>query len=84
MFRDVMPFTPDGLNQATSFSLLNAKIGYRRAIGAHFDLDAYLGVNNLTGVQYYQMVFVNQLPDAYLPGPKDINYYGGVNLKYLF
>jgi iron complex outermembrane receptor protein len=84
MFRDVMPFTPDGLNEATSFSLVNAKIGYRRAIGAHFDLDAYFGVNNLTGVQYYQMVFVNQLPDAYLPGPKDVNYYGGLNLKYLF
>jgi iron complex outermembrane receptor protein len=84
MFRDVMPYTPDGLNSATSYNLLNAKVGYRKAVGAHFDLDAYFGANNIGGVQYYQMVFVNQLPDAYLPGPKDVNYYGGVNVKYLF
>ena len=43
-----------------------------------------LGANNITSVRYAQMVFVNQLPDAFLPGPKDINYFGGVNLKYTF
>jgi iron complex outermembrane recepter protein len=30
------------------------------------------------------MVFLNQLPDAYLPAPNEINYFGGVNLKYTF
>ncbi len=83
-YRDVMPFTPDGLNKATSYNLLNAKIGFRKAITSHFDLDTYIGANNITGQQYYQMVFVNQLPDAYLPGPKEINYFGGINLKYTF
>ncbi|MBY0434726.1 MAG: TonB-dependent receptor, partial [Cyclobacteriaceae bacterium] len=33
MFRDVMPFTPDGLNVATSTNLLNAKIGFRKTFG---------------------------------------------------
>jgi iron complex outermembrane receptor protein len=84
MFRDTMPFTPDGLNTAPSYGLLNGKIGYRRMLGSHFDVDAYFGTNNITGVQYYQMVFVNQLPDAFLPGPRNINYFGGVNLKYIF
>lgn len=84
MFRETMPFTPDGLNSAPSYGLLNAKIGYRKTIATHWDADFYLGANNITSVQYAQMVFVNQLPDAFLPGPKDINYFGGVNLKYTF
>ena len=84
LFRDGMPYTPDGLSRAGAFGLLNAKVGFRKVLSNHFDLDVYFGANNITSVQYYQMVFVNQLPDAYLPGPKDINYFGGVNLKYIF
>jgi iron complex outermembrane recepter protein len=78
---------PDNSNneaQAKAFGLLNAKIGFRKTLASHFDLDAYFGLNNITGQQYYQMLFVNQLPDSYLPGPKDINYFGGVILKYIF
>lgn len=84
LFRDTMPFTSDGLNTAPSYSLLNGKVGFRKAISGHFDLDTYFGVNNITSVQYYQMVFVNQLPDAFLPAAKDINYFGGVNVRYIF
>ncbi len=83
-YRDAMPFTPDGLNNVTSYNLLNAKVGFRKTFGEHFNLDAYFGANNITSQQYYQMVFVNQLPDAYLPAAKDINYFGGVNFKYIF
>jgi iron complex outermembrane recepter protein len=78
---------PDNSNneaQAKAFGLLNAKIGFRKTLASHFDVDAYFGLSNITGQQYYQMLFVNQLPDSYLPGPKDINYFGGVNLKYIF
>ena len=84
MYRDEMPFTPDGTNIAHSYGLLNAKVGYRKQFGEHFNLDAYFGSNNIASTQYYQMVFVNQLPDAFIPGPKDINYFGGVNFKYIF
>jgi len=82
--RGEMPFTPDGLNRTSSYGLLNAKVGYRHSLGSKFDIDAYFGVNNITSEQYYQMVFVNQLPDAYLPGPNNANYFGGVMLKYNF
>ena len=84
MFRDGMPYTPDGLNRAGAYGLLNAKLGFRRIRGSKFDVDAYFGANNITGVQYYQMVFVNQVPDAYLPGPNKANFFGGVTLKYNF
>lgn len=82
-YRSAMYYTSDGLNETNPFSLLNGKIGFRKAF-KHFELDAYAGANNITGSQYYYMVFVNQLPDAYIPAPNEINFFGGVNLKYNF
>ncbi|MEQ9440105.1 MAG: TonB-dependent receptor [Cyclobacteriaceae bacterium] len=82
-FRDAMFFTSDEVNRTESFSLLNAKVGFRKSIHP-FDLDVYAGANNITGSQHYYMVFLNQLPDAYLPAPYEINYFGGINLTYNF
>jgi iron complex outermembrane receptor protein len=82
-FRSAMFYTSDGLNQTKPFSLLNAKLGFKKNL-YRFEIDAFAGVNNITGSQYYYMVFVNQLPDAYIPGPNEVNYYGGINLKFNF
>lgn len=82
-YRSSMFFTSDGLNETDPFSLLNAKIGFRKAI-KHLEFDVYAGANNITNTQYYYMVFINQLPDAYIPAPNEINYFGGINLKYNF
>jgi iron complex outermembrane receptor protein len=83
-YKDGMPISSDGLNNTTSYNLLNAKLGIQRSLSAHFDVDAFFGVNNITGTQYPLMVFVNQLPDAYLPAPDKANYFGGINIKYNF
>lgn len=83
-YKDKMPVTSDNLNIAGSYNLLNGKIGIRHSLSKHFDVDAYAGATNLSGVQYYYMVFVNQLPDAYIPAPLNTNWFGGVNLKYNF
>ncbi|SRX75935.1 TonB-dependent receptor [Aequorivita antarctica] len=82
-YHDPVPFTSDGLNVADSYSLLNAKLGYRMSFG-HFDLDAYAGADNIIGEKYYIMLFLNQLDDAYIPAPLDAVFYGGLNLKYNF
>jgi iron complex outermembrane receptor protein len=63
---------------------LNAKVGYRKTFLKQFDADIYFSAQNITSEKYYQMVFVNQLPDAYLPGPTKINYFGGATIKYNF
>lgn len=68
---------------AGSYSLWNAKVGFRRSFG-HFDLDAYFAVNNITRTKYPIMIFVNQIPDAFVAGPRDRNTFGGLNLKYNF
>ena len=83
-YRDPMYFTSDNRNQTAAYQLLNTKIGYSRQLLKHFAVDAYLGCNNLTGQQNYVMVFLNQLPDAYLPAPRQANFFGGLNLKYIF
>lgn len=72
------------LRKADSYSLLNTKIGIRRSLSSRFDFDAFFGINNITGVQYPIMIFVNQLPDAYIPAPPKAVVYGGLNLKYNF
>lgn len=83
-YRDGVPVTSTGTIKSTSFSLLNAKIGFRRSISSHFDLNAYVGCDNITNTQYPLMIFVNQIPDAYLPAPLDAVYYGGLSIKYNF
>lgn len=83
-YRDAMPFTSDGANIADAYSLLNGKLGYRVNFLKHFETDLYVGATNITGTKYCYMIFVNQLPDAYMPAPNEINYFGGINLKFNF
>ncbi|RYZ20675.1 MAG: TonB-dependent receptor [Chitinophagaceae bacterium] len=84
MHRDAVYLTGDNLVRAEGFGLLNAKLGFRRSLGVHFDLDASVGAVNLGGVQYYQMIFINQLPDAYVAAPRNTQWFGGITLKYNF
>ncbi|GAB1444863.1 hypothetical protein MASR2M41_04960 [Flammeovirgaceae bacterium] len=83
-FKDSMPITSDGAFESQIYRLVNAKVGYHKMVSDHFDIDAYFGANNITGQRYYYMVFVNQLADAYIPAPDKINYFGELNLKYIF
>ncbi|RYY40816.1 MAG: TonB-dependent receptor [Chitinophagaceae bacterium] len=85
-YRDAIFLTSDNVEtlKAHSFGLLNAKVGFRRAFGKHFDLDASVAGSNLTGVKNYMMVFINQLPDAYVPNALDAQWFGNISLKYNF
>lgn len=83
-YRDKMYYTSDNQNQTDTYELLNAKIGYSHLLGKHIGLDLYVGASNLTGKQNYALVFLNQVPDAYLPAPKEANYFGGASVKYIF
>jgi iron complex outermembrane receptor protein len=78
-----LPSTTNTLYHAGSYSLLNAKVGFRHGFGP-FDLDVYFAANNITENKYPIMIFVNQIPDAYVAGPKNANVFGGLNLKYNF
>jgi iron complex outermembrane receptor protein len=86
---DKMPITYDNGHYADAYTLLQAKLGYRHAIGKHIGLDVFAGGNNLTGSRYYTMVFLNAnfsgaTPNIYLPGSYKTAWYGGFNLHYKF
>ncbi len=83
-YRDAMYFTSDNLNKTKAYGVLNAKVGIQRTFFKHLTADLFVGAINITGTQYPFMVFLNQLPDAYLPAPAEINYFGGLNVKYTF
>jgi iron complex outermembrane receptor protein len=83
-YKDGFPISSDGLNNTTSYSLWNAKLGFKTSLSKHFDIDAFFGINDITNTRYPIMVFINQLPDAYMAGPTKSNYFGGANLKYNF
>ncbi|RYY67450.1 MAG: TonB-dependent receptor [Chitinophagaceae bacterium] len=84
--RDAVYLTSDNLEsqQAAAFGLLNAKLGFRRSFGRHLSMDAWAGGSNLTDEKHYIMVFINQLPDAYVPGALDAQWFGSISLKYHF
>ncbi|MBS1621082.1 MAG: TonB-dependent receptor [Bacteroidetes bacterium] len=83
-YKDGFPITSDGLLNTSGYGLWNLKLGYKKNLSDHFDLDLTFGINNIAGVKHPIMVFVNQIPDAYLAGPSKANYFGGLNLKYNF
>ena len=65
-----------------AYDLVNLKLGYRRDIGKKWNIDASFGVNNLSGEKYPIMVFTNQIPDAFIPGPTKAVLFGGINIRY--
>ena len=91
-YRDKMSIVSTEEFYTNSYSLLNSKFGIQQTLSKHFDVDFYVGVNNITETHYAIKVFVNQLTtplsknsgDAYIPGPAKANAYVGLNLKYNF
>jgi len=82
-YKDAMPITSDNINRTNAYSLVNAKLGVQQTLFGHLNVDVFFGINNITGTQYPIMVFVNQLPDAYVPAPYKVNYFGGVHVKWI-
>jgi iron complex outermembrane recepter protein len=83
-YRSDVFITSDGANRSSPYNLLNGKAGYHRNISRRWEVDASFGMSNIGKVQYPLMIFVNQLPDAYIPAPLKPVLFGGLNVKYNF
>ncbi len=84
-----IPITDDNSVYSDQYQLVNTKIAYKKSIGEHFQLDVYLGFNNIFNEKYAAMLqinassFGNNDPRYYYPGEPS-NFYSGMNLQYTF
>lgn len=84
-----IPLRDDNSIYADSYQLVNIKTGFKLNVTQHFELDTYVGINNIFNEKYASMLqinagsFGNNAPRYYYPGEPS-NYYAGLNLKYTF
>lgn len=55
-YKDGFPITSDGLLNTSGYGLWNLKLGYKKNLSDHFDLDLTFGINNIAGVKHPIMV----------------------------
>ncbi len=84
-----IPLRDDNSIYSKNYQLANGKIGYKPHLNSKIQIDLFVGINNLFNEKYASMLLINagsfgnKAPRYYYPG-EPINYYTGLNLKYLF
>lgn len=82
-----IPIRDDNSIYSDAYQLVHTKIGYKIILGNKFELDLFVGINNMFNEKYASMLLINavgfgtNLPRYYYPG-EPRNYYTGINLKY--
>jgi iron complex outermembrane receptor protein len=88
-FVDEIPLTDANTISSDSFNVFNAKLGFRTSLSPNISMGLNAGINNLFDANYAQSVLINAVgfggaqPRYYYPG-NDRNYFGGLQLNYLF
>jgi iron complex outermembrane receptor protein len=95
-FVDKVPVTFDNSTYVDSYNLLNAKIGYRKLLNSHWNLELAAGGDNLLNSTYYSFLFtgpnitgLKQAKDGgtgdgfIIPAPYKASLYGNVTLSYI-
>ncbi len=97
---DKVPVTFDNQHYLSAYSLLNAKLGFKKTVGK-FTFNVFGGIDNIMNSTYYSFVFVGQNigelaqgndpnykkggGDGYiLPAAYKATFYGGLSIKYRF
>ncbi len=84
-----IPVTDANSVYADAYQVVNFKLGYRKNLGSNWELDLYVGINNLFDEKYASMLQINagsfggSAPRYYYPG-EPINFYSGLRLGYAF
>ncbi len=88
-YSDALPMNDANTAEHPAYGVLNAKIGYRKMIGKSFEVNLYMGVDNVLNESYSSIVSLNAVgyggaaAPYFNPSPKR-NGYGGLNVKWLF
>ncbi|NRF37292.1 TonB-dependent receptor domain-containing protein [Pedobacter foliorum] len=88
-YSDKLPLNDANINYNPAYSVVNAKLGYKKQVVNHLEVNAYAGLDNILNKSYSSIVSLNAAsfngsqPAYFNPSPKR-NGYGGLNIKYLF
>jgi len=88
-FVDEIPLTDANSISSESFNVFHAKLGFRTSLSPDISLGLNAGINNIFDANYAQSVLINAVgfggaqPRYYYPGNAR-NYFGGVQLNYVF
>lgn len=88
-YSDALPLNDGNTAYNPAFTVINLKAGYEKQLGKRFIINIFSGIDNLTNCKYSSFVSLNaigyggQQPAYFNPSPPR-NYYGGLNLKYIF
>jgi iron complex outermembrane receptor protein len=88
-FNDRLPLNDANTDYNPSYQVLNGKIGFKKSLSKHFELNLYAGLDNITNSRYSSMTSLNAvaygggLPAYFGPSPAR-NGYGGLHIKYMF
>lgn len=90
-YTDEIPLTDGNTVYSDPYHLMKGKFGFKQILGEKFDLDIYVGVDNLLDQQYSLGYDINPfIPNGvderngrfYQPAP-GINWFGGIKVNYL-
>ena len=82
-----IPIRDDNSIYSDAYQLVHVKMGYKTILRDKFELDLFVGLNNLFHEKYASMLLINAVgfgtnsPRYYYPG-EPRNYYLGINFKY--
>ncbi len=88
-FVNKIPMRDDNSIFSEKYQLVNTKIGYRSSENKKVQFEIFVGINNIFDEKYASMLLINagsfgnKPPRYYYPG-EPVNYYSGMNLKYIF
>lgn len=88
-YSDRLPLNDANSAYNAAYHVANAKLGYRKQLMKHLEVNIYAGLDNILNKSYNSIVSLNATgfggakPAYFSPSPKR-NGYGGLNVKYLF
>ena len=84
-----IPITDSNSLYSDDYSLTNMKLGYQFNITNTIEVNTYFGIDNIFDETYASQILINargfggNAPRYFYPG-NPVNYYGGVNINYVF
>lgn len=88
-YSDRLPLNDANSAYNPAYQVANAKMGYKKKLIGHVEVNVYAGLDNILNKSYSSIVSLNAAgfggakPAYFNPSPKR-NGYGGLNVKYLF